>query len=102
MSEKEQKPPPCLDPEKCPRVAACLESSKLCHELGRVGSYRPCGIERRPLMTAVAVAAVLALLLNVYALFVKATSVVAHLALRAPGNPAEESVARRLAWISMD
>ena len=50
MSEKEQKPPPCLDPEKCPRVAACL----------------------------------------------------AHLALRAPGNPAEESVARRLAWISMD
>ena len=60
MSEKEQKPPPCLDPEKCPRVAACLESSKLCHEL------------------------------------------VAHLALRAPGNPAEESVARRLAWISMD
>ena len=57
MSEKEQKPPPCLDPEKCPRVAACL---------------------------------------------LKATSVVAHLALRAPGNPAEESVARRLAWISMD
>ena len=32
----------------------------------------------------------------------KATTVVAHLALRAPGNPAEESVARRLAWISMD
>ncbi len=25
MSEKEQKPPPCLDPEKCPRVAACLD-----------------------------------------------------------------------------
>ena len=73
MSEKEQKPPPCLDPEKCPRVAACLESSKLCHELGRVGSYRPCGIERRPLMTAVAVAAVLALLLNVYALFALST-----------------------------
>jgi len=43
--------------------------SKLCHELGRVGSYRPCGIERRPLMIAVAVAGVLALLLNVYALF---------------------------------
>ena len=46
MSEREQKPPPCLDSEKCPRVAACLESSKLCHELGRVGSYRPCGIGR--------------------------------------------------------
>ena len=73
MSEKEQKPPPCLDPEKCPRVAACLESSKLCHELGRVGSYRPCGIERRPLMIAVAVAGVLALLLNVYALFALST-----------------------------
>ena len=121
MSEREQKPPPCLDSEKCPRVAACLESSKLCHELGRVGSYRPCGIERRPLMIAVAVAGVLALLLNVYALFalstdakvikptawavavfLKATTIVAHLALRAPGNPAEESVARRLAWISMD
>ena len=162
MSEREQKPPPCLDSEKCPRVAACLESSKLCHELGRVGSYRPCGIGRRPLMIAVAVAGVLALLLNVYALFslsadakvvrptawavgdvvafstalgpmlafqkhctrsntdmlkmragpsyicmgfavfLKATTVVAHLALRAPGNPAEESVARRLAWISMD
>ena len=180
MSEREQKPPPCLDSEKCPRVAACLESSKLCHELGRVGSYRPCGVGRRPLMIAVAVAGVLALLLNVYALFslsadakvvrptawavgdvragfrgdtayfglttavgfdgghkvfedhwarvdchkyaiapnqpnrtkphgdvdrckrCKATTVVAHLALRAPGNPAEESVARRLAWISMD
>ena len=69
MSEREQKPPPCLDSEKCPRVAACLESSKLCHELGRVGSYRPCGVGRRPLMIAVAVAGVLALLLNVYALF---------------------------------
>ena len=80
MSEREQKPPPCLDSEKCPRVAACLESSKLCHELGRVGSYRPLG----------------------FAVFLKATTVVAHLALRAPGNPAEESVARRLAWISMD
>ena len=34
--------------------------------------------------------------------YLKATTVVAHLALRAPGNPAEESVARRLAWISMD
>ena len=37
-----------------------------------------------------------------FAVFLKATTVVAHLALRAPGNPAEESVARRLAWISMD
>ena len=37
-----------------------------------------------------------------FAVLLKATSVVAHLALRAPGNPAEESVARRLAWISMD
>ena len=37
-----------------------------------------------------------------FAVLLKATTVVAHLALRAPGNPAEESVARRLAWISMD
>ena len=37
-----------------------------------------------------------------FAVLLKATSVAAHLALRAPGNPAEESVARRLAWISMD
>ena len=37
-----------------------------------------------------------------FAVFLKSTTVVAHLALRAPGNPAEESVARRLAWISMD
>ena len=37
-----------------------------------------------------------------FAVLLQATSVVAHLALRATGNPAEESVARRLAWISMD
>lgn len=73
MSEKETRAPPCLDAERCPRAAACLENSKLCHELGRVGSYQPCGIQRGTLMRGVAVTALLGLLFNVYALFALST-----------------------------
>jgi len=73
MSEKETRAPPCLDAERCPRAAACLENSKLCHELGRVGSYQPCGIPRGTLMRGVAVTALLGLLFNVYALFALST-----------------------------
>ena len=124
MSEREQKPPPCLDSEKCPRVAACLESSKLCHELGRVDRnfFKAMGIIIGLVAFSTALGPMLAFqkhctrsnpdMLKMragpsyicmgFAVFLKATTVVAHLALRAPGHPSEESVARRLAWISMD
>ena len=106
MSEKEQKPPPCLDPEKCPRVAACLALGivvgliAFSTALGPMLAFQKhCTRSNTDMLKMRAGPSYICM---GFAVFLKATTVVAHLALRAPGNPAEESVARRLAWISMD
>lgn len=70
---KVSKPPACLDAERCPTIAACLDANPCCVAFGSIGSDKPLGISRNRLMTGVLFAAGLALCLNVFACLAMST-----------------------------
>ena len=71
---KATKPPACLDADRCPMIAACLDANPCCVAFGSIGSDKPLGIPRKRLMTGVLFAAGLALCLNVFACLAMSTA----------------------------